>query len=275
MPGLPISAGHTGTVSRSARLFGLVVLVYAVLRLPAASAEPGAVTFLQFNLCGSACGTQFTIVADLEREIREHDPQPYLVTLDEVCRGQYDRLVADLRYAGHFEPTVPHRCWDGSDYGIAILVRTGSVGFAGSWALPAPAGGEPRRLACVRTTIRDRALTGCVTHLDTDPANSPSQVAAVAARTAPLGRAVVGGDFNATPGSAAMTPLYAAFREVGGGLTGGCAAAHCGAGPGYAHPTRKIDYLFLSRGDFADPVARTGDAPHSDHVPLWATATLT
>ena len=114
-----------------------------------------------------------------------------------------------------------------------------------------------------------------MTHLDTDPANSPSQVAAVAARTAPLGRAVVGGDFNATPGSAAMTPLYAAFREVGGGFTGGCAAARCGPGPGWAHPTRKIDYVFLSRADFTGPVARTGVAPHSDHVPLWATATLT
>jgi endonuclease/exonuclease/phosphatase family metal-dependent hydrolase len=271
---VPILAGTLGPVLRSARLLGLVVLVYAVLRLPvAASAEPGTVTFLQFNLCGSACGTRFGIVADLEREIRGHSPQPYVVTLDEVCRGQYDRLVADLRYAGHFEPTVPDRCWDGSDYGIAILVRAGAVGFAGSWALPAPAGGEPRRLACVRTEVRDRPLTGCVTHLDTDPANTPSQVAAVARHAAALGPAVVGGDFNAVPGAAALAPMYAAFDEVGGGVTGGCAAARCGAGPGYAHPTRKIDYLFLTRGAFTGPVARTTDAPHSDHVPLWATAT--
>lgn len=260
------------------RLVGLVLLVYAVLRVPvAASAEPGAVTFLQFNLCGSACGTRFAVVADLEREIREHDPQPYVVTLQEVCRGQYDRLVADLGYAGPFEPTVPGRCWDGSDYGIAVLVRTGagSVEVAGSWALPAPAGGEPRRLACVRTPGPDRPLVGCVTHLDTDPANTRSQVAAVAAAVARFPAVVVGGDFNALPDGPAMTPLYAAFREVGGGVTGGCPAAGCGAGPGLVRPTRKIDYLFLSRGDFADPVARTGDAPHSDHVPLWATAVLT
>lgn len=263
---------------RGVRLLGLAILVYAVLRVPvAASAEPGAVTVLQFNLCGSACGTRFAIVDDLEREIRDSAPQPYVVTLDEVCRGQYDRLVADLGYAGHFEPTVPERCWDGSDYGIAILVRTGagSVQVAGSWALPAPAGGEPRRLACVRTAVRDRPLVGCVTHLDTDPANTPSQVAAVVAAVAGFPAVVLGGDFNALPDSAAMTPLYARFREVGGGLTGGCSAARCGAGSGLARPTRKIDYVFLSRGDFADPVARTGDAPHSDHVPLWATATLT
>jgi endonuclease/exonuclease/phosphatase family metal-dependent hydrolase len=261
---------------RAGRLLGLVALVYAVLWVPvAASAEPGAVTFLQFNMCGSACGTPLAIVADLEREIRDHAPQPYVVTLDEVCRGQYDRLVADLRYAGHFEPTVPGWCWDGSDYGIAILVRTGSVEVAGSWALPAPAGGELRRLACVRTAVGDRPLVGCVTHLDTDPANTPSQVAAVAAAVAGFPATVVGGDFNALPDSAAMAPLYAGFREGGGGFTGGCSAARCGAGPGYAHPTRKIDYVFLSRAHFTDPVARTGDAPHSDHVPLWATATLT
>jgi endonuclease/exonuclease/phosphatase family metal-dependent hydrolase len=266
-------AGTLRPVSRSARLLGLLVLVYAVVRLPvAASAEPGTLTFLQFNLCGSACDTRFTVVADLEREIRGHTPQPYVVTLNEVCRGQYAKLVADLHYAGHFEPTVRDRCWDGSDYGIAILVRTGAVTLAGSWPLPAPAGGEPRRLACVR----DRLLVGCVTHLDTDPANTPSQVAEVAARTASLSPVVVvGGDFNATPDSAALRPMDAGFREVGGAPTGGCAAARCGSRPGFARPTRKIDYVFLSRGDFADPVARTGDAPHSDHVPLWASATRT
>ncbi len=266
-------------VPRTARLLGLVVLVYAVLRLPvAASAEPGAVTFLQFNMCGSACGTRLTVVGDLEREIRGHDPQPYVVTLDEVCRGQYDRLVADLHYAGHFEPTVRNRCWDGSDYGIAILLRTSEVRHLGSWPLPAPAGGEPRALACVRSTARDRPLVGCVTHLDTDPANSPSQVAAVAGRTAAFpGPTVVGGDFNAPPDSAAMDPMYGAFDEVepgrGGAFTGGCTTTGCGAG--YRRPTRKIDYLFLSRGDFAGPATRTGSAPHSDHVPLWSTATLT
>jgi endonuclease/exonuclease/phosphatase family metal-dependent hydrolase len=274
-------ARETGRVSwsgrsRGARLLGLALLVYAVLRLPvAASAEPGAVTFLQFNMCGNACGTRLTVVTDLEREIRGHGPQPYVVTLDEVCRGQYDKLVADLRYAGHFEPTVRDRCWDGSDYGIAILVRTGRLDVAGSWALPAPAGGEPRRLACVRTTVRDRPLVGCVTHLDTDPANTPSQVAAVAAHAATFGTVVVGGDFNSVPAGPAMAPMYATFTEVGGGVTGGCSAARCGSRPGYAHPTRKIDYFFLSRTGFTDPVARTTNAPHSDHVPLWSTATLT
>jgi endonuclease/exonuclease/phosphatase family metal-dependent hydrolase len=267
--------------SRGVRLLGVVVLVYAMLRLPAPADASSGLTFLQFNMCGRACGTHLTIARDVETAISGHSPRPFVVTLDEVCRSQYDRLVADLRYSGHFEPTVRDRCWDGSDYGIAILLRTGSVDYLGSWPLPSPAGGEPRTLSCVRATLRSQPLVGCVAHLDTDPANTPSQVAAVAARTAGFtaDSVVVGGDFNATPDSAAMDPMYGAFDEAepvrGGEFTGGCVVTRCGSRPGYHHPTRKIDYIFLSRGDFADRAAETTDAPHSDHTLLWATVTPT
>jgi endonuclease/exonuclease/phosphatase family metal-dependent hydrolase len=266
---------------RTARLVGLVVLVYAMLRLPAAAdTPPGTLALLQFNMCGSACGTRFMVVHDLEREITGRGRPPFVVTLDEVCRGQYDALLAHVPYHGHFQPTVPHRCWDGSDYGIAVLVRTAEIASAGSAPLPAPAGGEPRTVACVRTTVRDRPLVACVTHLDTDPANTPSQVAAVAAYTgryADGAAVIVGGDFNATPDKPAMRPMAAGFVEADAGqdaFTGGCSAAHCGSAPGYAHPIRKIDYVFLSRGDFTDVEAVTTSAPHSDHTPLWATARL-
>jgi endonuclease/exonuclease/phosphatase family metal-dependent hydrolase len=276
-----VSSFAGSAASRGARLLGVVLLVYAVLRVPASADTTSGLTFLQFNMCGNACGTRFAVVGDLEREILGHPAQPDVVTLDEICRGQYDKLVADLHYGGHFEPTVRDRCWDGSDYGVAILVRTAEVGYVGSWPLPSPAGGEPRTLACVRTTVRSRPLVGCVTHLDTDPANTPSQVAAVAARTTAFtgDLVVVGGDFNASPDSAAMDPMYGAFDEVepgrGGEFTGGCSAPRCGSRPGYRHPIRKIDYIFLSRGGFADRTARTIDAPHSDHTPLRATATAT
>jgi endonuclease/exonuclease/phosphatase family metal-dependent hydrolase len=266
---------------RAARLVGLVVLVYALLRLPAAAdTPPGTLAVLQFNMCGRACGARFTVVRDLEREITGGERQPFVVTLDEVCRGQYDMLLADLPYHGHFQPTVPHRCWDGSDYGIAVLLRTSEIAYAGSAPLPAPAGGEPRTVTCVRTTVRDRPLVACATHLDTDPANTPSQAAAVAAhagRYAEGAAVVVGGDFNATPDEPAMGPMAAGFVEADAGhdaFTGGCPTVRCGSAPGYAHPSRKIDYVFLSRGDFTDVAAVTGSAPHSDHTPLRATGTL-
>ena len=266
---------------RVARLAGLALLVYALLRVPAdAATQPGALTMLQFNMCGSACGTRFAVVDDLESAITGQARPPFVVTLDEVCRGQYNRLVADLPYHGHFQPTVPHWCWDGSDYGIAVLVRSSDVGYAGSAPLPAPAGGEPRTMTCVRTTVRAEPLVACAAHLDTDPANTPSQVAAVAehADAFRVGAAVVvGGDFNTTPRQPALDRMEAGFVEADAGddaFTGGCSRDRCGDAPGYAHPTRKIDYLFLSRGDFTGISAAVTSAPHSDHRPLWATATL-
>ena len=287
--GLPIfltGPGQTGAVYsalRLARLAGLAVLVYALLRVPAdaGTEPPGALAILQFNMCGSACGTRFAVVDDLESEITGQGRRPpFVVTLDEVCRAQYDRLLADLPYHGHFQPTVRHRCWDGSDYGIAVLVRSSNVEYAGSAPLPAPAGGEPRTVTCVRTRVRAEPLVACATHLDTDPANSPSQVAAVADHVDAFragAAVVVGGDFNTTPARPALDPMEAGFVEADAAddaFTGGCSRTHCGDAPGYARPTRKIDYVFLSRGDFTGISAVVVSAPHSDHTPLWATATL-
>lgn len=266
---------------RVVRLAGLVVLVYALLRLPAdAGTTPSALSVLQFNMCGNACGTRFAVVDDLESEITDRAQQPFVVTLNEVCRGQYDRLLADLPYHGHFQPTMPNRCWDGSDYGIAVLVRSSDVGYAGSAPLPAPAGGEPRTVTCVRTAFQSRPLVACATHLDTDPANTASQVTAVAEHAGAFragAAVVVGGDFNTTPGRPALDPMDADFVEADAAddaFTGGCSRARCGDRPGYAHPTRKIDYVFLSRGDFTGTSELVTSAAHSDHVPLWATATL-
>jgi len=266
---------------RVVRLAGLVVLVYALLRLPAdAGTPPATLSILQFNMCGNACGTRFAVVDDLEVEITGRARQPFVVTLNEVCRAQYDQLLAALPYHGHFQPTMPNRCWDGSDYGIAVLVRSSDVGYAGSAPLPAPAGGEPRTVTCVRTTVRAEPLVACATHLDTDPANTASQVATVAdhADAFRAGAAVVvGGDFNTTPAQPALDPMRAGFVEADAAdeaFTAGCARARCGDAPGYAHPTRKIDYVFLSRGDFTGISALVTSAPHSDHTPLWATAAL-
>jgi endonuclease/exonuclease/phosphatase family metal-dependent hydrolase len=258
-----------------------VVLVYALLRLPAdADTPPGTLSILQFNMCGNACGTRFAVADDLEAEISSRGRQPFVVTLDEICRGQYDRLLANLPYHGHFEPTLRNRCWDGSDYGVAVLVRSSDIAYVGSAPLPARAGGEPRTVTCVRTGLDRRGLVACATHLDTDPANTGSQVGAVAEHAGAFradAAVVVGGDFNTTPDRPALEPMDAGFVEADAAddaFTGGCSRARCGGGPGYAHPTRKIDYVFLSRGDFTGVSALVSTAAHSDHTPLWATATL-
>jgi endonuclease/exonuclease/phosphatase family metal-dependent hydrolase len=265
---------------RVVRLLLIVAVAYALLWAPAAAGTgPGKLAVLQFNMCGDACGTHFAVVNDLEKEIRQHPQQPFFVTLDEACRSQYDKLTADLSYRGYFATTIRDRCWDGTDYGVAVLVRSADVSLVGVWALPNPTEMEPRALACVRSSLDGEPLVGCVTHLDTDPKNTPSQVAAVARHASGIaGPVIVGGDFNALPANPAMRPLYDRFDEAGApadAFTSGCSAAHCGTAAGYRHPTRKIDYVFLSRGDFTALGAVPTNAPHSDHTPLWATATLT
>ena len=69
-----------------------------------------------------------------------------------------------------------------------------------------------------------------------------------------------------------MYELFAEADSADGERTGGCSSARCGERLGYRRPTRKIDYLFLSRAGFAGVGADATSAPHSDHTPLWATA---
>jgi endonuclease/exonuclease/phosphatase family metal-dependent hydrolase len=288
------------------RLLVLVAPLLAALFAPvkAADATSATLTFLQFNMCGNACGTQMAVVAELENSINSRSPQPFVVTLNEVCRSQYNKLWADLLpYYGHFEPTVPGRCWDGSDYGIAILLRTSNFSHLGSTPLPNPGGGEPRTMTCLQTHVSgaSQPLVACVTHIDTGSANIAPQISAVASRAGgywPGHKVLVGGDFNLTPESSALNPMYstsypggtgvfneadaAGFSRNGGGVssssneyTGGCASRPCGWQAAYWNPTRKIDYVFLSRYDFVGHGADGADVLYSDHVPLWATATIT
>jgi endonuclease/exonuclease/phosphatase family metal-dependent hydrolase len=291
---------------RLARFLAIAcVLVTVPLFRPApVNAASASLSFLQFNMCGNACGTQMTVVTDLENSINNHSPQPFVVTLDEVCRSQYKKLWGDLvPYYGHFETTVAGRCWDGSDYGIAILLRTSAFSYLGSWWLPNPGNNEPRKMSCLQTDVpgASQPLVACVTHIDTHSANIPSQISAVASRAQSYWsghKVLVGGDFNTTPSNSALNPMYSTsyangtgvfneadssnFSRGGGGVgstyneyTGGCASYPCGWQAAYWNPTKKIDYIFLSKYDFISYSADATYALHSDHTPLWATATIT
>jgi endonuclease/exonuclease/phosphatase family metal-dependent hydrolase len=291
---------------RLMRLLVVALLAAAPLAVVARPAEAASadLTFLQFNMCGQACRTHMTIVTDVENSINGRSPQPFVVTLNEVCRSQYDKLYVDLLpYYGHFEPTVASRCWDGSDYGIAILLRTSSFSYLGSWPLPNPGGGEPRKMSCLQTNVSgaSQPLVACVTHIDTNSANIASQISAVAGRARGFwadNKVLVGGDFNTTPDSSALSPMYSTlhsggtgvfneadsgyFSRSGGGTgstyneyTGGCQHRPCGCRVNDWKTLRKIDYIFLSRYDFTSYSADATYALHSDHTPLWATAVIT
>ena len=72
-------------------------------------------THLQFNLCGNACSSGGPGVVDYVADaIRLR--RPFAVTLNELCRNQYDRLRARLvGYRGRFDAAA--RCHDGTPYG--------------------------------------------------------------------------------------------------------------------------------------------------------------
>jgi endonuclease/exonuclease/phosphatase family metal-dependent hydrolase len=252
-------------------------------------AAPDRETFLQFNMCGNACNRgALRVVAHLAGSIER--ARPVAVTLNEVCENQYQWLRSHLAaYRGEFDPTGPI-CVNGARYGNAVLARTARLSTVGTWPLPSPAGGESRRLLCVHAQPSGtRSLVVCVTHISYVAGNIAAQVGTVAgvvhglART---GAVLLGGDFNADPADARMDPLYNPCRRAGTGIlteadSAGCASRSTLDGRAGAdvvnEDTRqrhKLDYIFLSSGDWATSGAHTGDAAAglSDHDPLWAEA---
>jgi endonuclease/exonuclease/phosphatase family metal-dependent hydrolase len=301
-----------GTAPRSAwprRLFAVLIagamaglLISAIPRQ--AEALSATRLFVQFNLCGNVCTQgRATVADDLVRAVRSRHTQPAAMFLQEVCRSQYDRLTSQLTaYTGHFEPTIPNRCDDRSDFGIAVLLRSHDVDYLGSWLLPNPAAGEPRAITCLRTAAipgTTRPLVACSTHIDVEAGNPQPQIEAVAARAREFGRnhrVIIGGDFNVRPTHAYLDPMYASVYRHGTGIfdeadadvgrhrrTGGgpattyhaftsCNGSPC---PKEFAVRRKFDYIFMSRPGFTQISAAPGNASHSDHRPLWATAKIT
>ncbi len=264
---------------------------------PPAQAASTTISVLQFNVCGKACGQTSTAVAHgIEAAITASKPQPYALTLNEMCRTSYDRLQQDMTaYRGHFATTMAHSCADGSDFGDVVLVRASNPTLIGTWALPRPGGSEPRVMSCLSSTVAgaSKPLVTCVTHIDYNASNAPSQTKAVADRAAALAKTnavVVGGDFNNIPSSWVLNVMYnwrysggyGAFVEADSAnwsrstgtatstynQTTGCGAWPC---PSSSHPAnRKIDFVFLSPAGFAGYWASALSTSVSDHRPLLA-----
>jgi endonuclease/exonuclease/phosphatase family metal-dependent hydrolase len=248
-------------------------------------------TYLQFNMCGNACNHGgSTVERNLERTIGADTP--FLVTLNEVCESQYQQLRSALRaYGGRFDPTGP-TCDNGSRYGNAILARVSEVDLVGSWGLPNPSGGEPRRLMCLRVQPTGGiGLVVCVTHISPVPADIGAQVDAVAGVVHGLGGAqavVLGGDFNTDPADTRLNPLYSTCYRSGTGTFAEADSAECGSratnetrrgvdvANDHTFGRHKLDYIFLSDGHWSTARASAFDAVSglSDHAALRATATL-
>ncbi|GIH80616.1 hypothetical protein Plo01_70450 [Planobispora longispora] len=267
------------------------------------------VRIFQFNMCGArqvpvpacaggAVGSAAPAVASSILDFR-----PDVVTLNEVCREQYDevlRITGANGHALHGQFTVTRApesaCRGSGERGNALISRT-PLSDAETTALPGGAGPDSYSLTCAGVTLRERAVKACVTQLSSVAEARPAQAEAVAQRIdGHIGGGfpvILGGDFQARPWDAALTPLYShhggtgKLHEVDETDTQYFASPEyscpvddrrCRTGEGtYPVPVAlqyKLDYVFVS-DDFA---ALDGDATRtsvSSHVPLRGWATLT
>lgn len=239
------------------------------------------VSVMSFNVCGGVCRggevhrtAAFTATTAVRRGAS-------VVLLQELCHSQYVRiraLLARQGYTGRFATsTSAGRCDDhdrrhGRGFGVAVLVKGEATGTVVR-RLPTAAGHEQRVMLGTTATVGGRRTFVAVVHLSPSPgAGLAAELRSVAAYLTPrAGRPViVGGDFNALPGYAGMSRFYA--RDAGGiGRFVEMDRRHGGA-PTFDIAGRKIDYVFLSEGLFAQPRAVSLGTTMSDHRVYIGTA---
>jgi endonuclease/exonuclease/phosphatase family metal-dependent hydrolase len=242
-----------------------------------APASTTRIGLMSFNVCGGVCrrgevpDTAGFVAATAERGGAS------VVLLQELCYHQYRRireLLGAQGFTARFAAqTRSSRCASnrgrGQGFGIAVLVR-GPVAATTVKRLPTRPGVEPRLLLGVTAKVAGRSTFVAAVHLSPSPRQGLSaQLAAVSAIAAARAGhpAIIGGDFNALPANPGLDGLYS--PAVGGSGRFTELDEHRndnpkkGGRPTYAN--RKIDYVFLSDGWFARPLARSTTTGMSDH----------
>ncbi|HEV2130502.1 MAG TPA: endonuclease/exonuclease/phosphatase family protein [Longimicrobiaceae bacterium] len=214
-------------------------------------------------------------VAELVRDSRAD-----LVLLQEVDRGtersgREDQLAEISRLTGLGGAFGRTLYYQGGEYGIAVLagwpVLTDSLHPLPVEPAQARAGGsyEPRGAQHVTIASPRGTIHLLNSHLDAsrDDSYRLQEVGTIRALADSLrrrgGLVLVGGDFNAEPGSRVVEQMTAGgWRD---------AWATCGAGPGFTfpadEPVKRIDYLFIPPSVRCDSAAVI-DSHASDHRPV-------
>lgn len=256
----------------------------ALLAWPAAPAaadpEPAAAgktkAYMQLNIAGNSMHKGGLAPAKEVVSLVKAE-QPYVVTLNEVCATQFDYIKKNLSGSGYraWHGHTGVSCKNGSAFGNVVLIRIASS-VVGNWALPNPVEKEHRRLLCVKAT--NYAMVACSTHISWGAGDQVAQIRAVADRLATFRakgyRVIIGGDFNVTPTSAALDPMYDTCYPSGAGVLFETAGTRCAARSGEATvgATRKIDYIFFSE-EYQGLKGEAVPTGVSDHKVLWGTAT--
>jgi endonuclease/exonuclease/phosphatase family metal-dependent hydrolase len=235
---------------------------------------------MSFNVCGGVCrhgevATTARFVANMATR-----QGAGVVLLQELCYSQYRRvhdLLARHGFSGRFAAQTHSRACanddarHGTSFGVAVLVR-GRISRSVVDHLPTSPGVEHRVLLGVTASIAKRSTFVAGVHLSPSPRDGlRQQLRAVEQFVAPRagGAAIVGGDFNTQPGDPALGPMFGRFTELDETRAGN---PEKGELPTFA--AKKIDYVFLSRGQFAGPRASTVVTEMSDHRVYLGTATL-
>lgn len=298
--GRGLRGAAAGFVLAAAGLFASVPST-GVVSAEAPEATPPVRT-ISYNVCGAytaKCQSDMPLVAwadGLQGHITDWDTD--VVMLQEMCKGQYDRLRQALPgYAGVWTSTqTSDGCskWgDDRSFGQALLIKAPQSEVTGMSAELTPPGftEEKRSVVCAKAPVDGRAVLACSTHLrraDATMNDTPALLERIEtwANGLPV---VLAGDFNARPDYAHMDPVYAgrpgtlSFDEADGTdqqyFTDACRTAgstECRSGA----PTlvdnetgtkyvSKFDFAFFTHQDFRDlfsETVETGFTKVKDHL---------
>lgn len=282
----------------------LVLLVGSLAAQPAAYAATLSTKVFEFNTCdrygrSPECDATAAQRADaIATSVLNGGSN--VVTLQEVCRYTFDRLLQKLgpSWHGAFVSTAlifDDRCAPGArSWGIAVLARAPVPTNVTATVLPNPLWELERRYLLCGDVVIGATLRVCSSHFSVNASASDDQAAAVGSRLATHaasgGAAILGVDANinvrSCTAAVALRPLYS------GGF-GGTSTSTCQTGTGvmveadqarpggdgtYNAPTvgtRKLDYVFFTARRWAqDYRGVVSSSWLSDHEILRGEGTL-
>lgn len=173
---------------------------------------------LQINLCNSGLAPCFTGDAVTGAIALIDERRPSVVTLNEACAPDLQRIEAETGYVSVFTQSGSRRCRNGALFGNGLAFPPGTapdepevVEYTTQDADP-----ERRTITCVPAS----GVTACVTHLSpVGPARAQaSEMASVVARHAARGPTVVAGDWNLSAADAERYVPAGMFRTGDGSV---------------------------------------------------------
>jgi endonuclease/exonuclease/phosphatase family metal-dependent hydrolase len=256
-------------------------LTAGVAAAPSAEAASSSVRVFSHNL--EKKGTAIDKVAALAA-----GGGPEFLLLQEVCRSKVGKLQK-LGYTTYRERRQAAKCGTDQSIGEAVVWTGKSVEVTGAPSVnltPEPVGGHLYGLACLDVSHGGHTFRACSTHLvaggSANDAFRHDLTRAIKATTAPWMTekdvVLVGGDFNATPGTPTMNAMYGVgpasageFRELAQSAGNGTEAR----GGKSTFYKKKIDYVFASRKGTrpAGGSQQVKDSP-SDHRVLFGAVPL-